>query len=119
MNRFEEMDGRVTVLHSEEEKSRKLTELSARRAEEAMANTTDDVRKSTEVLEKIDDNQWITTLEFPLCIRSYWMPHDADPEVVRVMKMSVLYQCSGADGADADGSATLKNSRLSTSREGR
>ncbi|EKN5996315.1 phage tail protein [Yersinia enterocolitica] len=35
---------------------------------------------------RIEDNQWITTLEFPLCIRSYWMPEDADPDVVRVMK---------------------------------
>ncbi|ECB4071367.1 TPA: carboxypeptidase regulatory-like domain-containing protein [Salmonella enterica subsp. enterica serovar Napoli] len=35
---------------------------------------------------RIEDNQWVTTLEFPLCIRSYRMPEDADPEVVRVMK---------------------------------
>lgn len=35
---------------------------------------------------RIDDNKWITTLEYPLCIRSYWMPEDADPEVARVMK---------------------------------
>ncbi|WP_250696830.1 phage tail protein [Escherichia coli] len=35
---------------------------------------------------RIEDNEWITTLEFPLCIRSYWMPEDADPEVIRVMK---------------------------------
>ena len=35
---------------------------------------------------RIEDNAWITTLEFPLLIRSYWMPEDADPEVIRVMK---------------------------------
>ncbi|PBR50151.1 phage tail protein [Escherichia coli] len=35
---------------------------------------------------RIEDNEWITTLEFPLLIRSYWMPEDADPEVIRVMK---------------------------------
>ena len=35
---------------------------------------------------RIEDNVWITTLEFPLLIRSYWMPEDADPEVIRVMK---------------------------------
>ncbi|HHT2660992.1 TPA: prophage tail fiber N-terminal domain-containing protein [Citrobacter freundii] len=32
------------------------------------------------------DNSWITTLEFPLCIRSYWMAEEKDPDVVRVMK---------------------------------
>lgn len=32
------------------------------------------------------DNSWITTLEFPLCIRSYWMADEKDPDVVRVMK---------------------------------
>ncbi|MEI1483303.1 prophage tail fiber N-terminal domain-containing protein [Escherichia coli] len=35
---------------------------------------------------RIEDNAWITTLEFPLLIRSYWMPEDADPDVIRVMK---------------------------------
>lgn len=35
---------------------------------------------------RIEDNEWITTLEFPLLIRSYWMPEDADPDVIRVMK---------------------------------
>ncbi|HBA8113074.1 TPA: phage tail protein [Escherichia coli] len=35
---------------------------------------------------RIEDNAWITTLEFPLLIRSYWIPEDADPEVTRVMK---------------------------------
>ena len=33
-----------------------------------------------------EDNSWITTLEFPLCIRSYWMAGEKDPDVVRVMK---------------------------------
>ncbi|EJV0813663.1 prophage tail fiber N-terminal domain-containing protein [Escherichia coli] len=37
-------------------------------------------------LVRIADSKWITTLEYPLCIRSYWMPADADPEVVSVMK---------------------------------
>ncbi|EMU81288.1 prophage tail fiber family protein [Escherichia coli MP021017.9] len=35
---------------------------------------------------RIEDNAWITTLEFPLLIRSYWMPEDADPDVIRGMK---------------------------------
>ncbi|EGD8762617.1 phage tail protein [Escherichia coli] len=35
---------------------------------------------------RIEDNAWITTLEFTLLIRSYWMPEDADPDVIRVMK---------------------------------
>ncbi|EEV0098102.1 prophage tail fiber N-terminal domain-containing protein [Escherichia coli] len=35
---------------------------------------------------RIEDSKWITTLEFPLLIRSYWMPEDAEPEVIRVMK---------------------------------
>jgi hypothetical protein len=35
---------------------------------------------------RIEDGKWITTLEFPLCIRSYWIPEDANPEVIRVMK---------------------------------
>ncbi|EMX7448028.1 prophage tail fiber N-terminal domain-containing protein [Escherichia coli] len=37
-------------------------------------------------LVRVADSKWITTLEYPLCIRSYWMPADADPEVVSVMK---------------------------------
>ncbi|CAM3046142.1 TPA: phage tail protein [Escherichia coli] len=35
---------------------------------------------------RLEDNKWITTLEYPLCIRSYWMPENADPEVAGVMK---------------------------------
>ncbi|EES3796551.1 TPA: phage tail protein [Escherichia coli] len=37
-------------------------------------------------LVRIADSKWITTLEYPLCIRSYWMPDDADPAVVKTMK---------------------------------
>lgn len=35
---------------------------------------------------RIADGKWISTLEFPLCIRSYHMPENADPETIRIMK---------------------------------
>lgn len=35
---------------------------------------------------KIANDEWITTLEFPLLIRSYWMPKTANPDVYNIMK---------------------------------
>ncbi|EPB0790520.1 phage tail protein [Escherichia coli] len=35
---------------------------------------------------KKEDESWVHTLEYPLCIRSYLMPKNADPDVIKVMQ---------------------------------